>query len=327
MKNNGSLVISLDFEMMWGNIETWDVTSYGNSNIANVPKVIDRMLALFTKYNVHATFATVGLIMHPDKEEALRHIPRITPSYTCPVLSPYYNKYINNIKDADSNLYFAEDLVSKIQRHEGMEVGSHTYCHYYCWEEGQTTEEFEEDIKSAVEVAKSKGIELKSIVFPRNQVSAEHLRVCAKYGITSYRGNALKYFNEPKSAYEKIKNRIWRLLDAYINIGGMSTFPYKEIDATERPINIRASRFLRPYSKKMSILDCIRLRRMKKELLHAAKNGEIYHIWWHPHNWGSDIEHNIRFLEKFLQCFAMCREEYNMQSYNMNEIYQQLINK
>lgn len=327
MRNNGCLVISLDFEMMWGNIESWDVCSYGRSHISHVPEVIEKMLALFEKYNIHATFATVGLIMQSGKAEVINSLPQYTPSYFNQRLSPYHNEYINNIAEEDSHLYFAENLVSKISRHEGMEVGTHTYCHYYCWEDGQSVSEFEEDIKHAIEIANSRGIEIKSIVFPRNQVSKEYLMVCAKYGISSYRGNALKYFNEPSCFFEKIKNRVCRLIDAYINIGGLSTIQYKEIEKAEVPINIRASRFIRPYSKKLCMFEGLRLYRIKKELFHAAKNKEIYHIWWHPHNWGSDIEHNINFLEKLLQCFAKCRQEYNMQSYNMNEIYQQIKNK
>ena len=36
---------------------------------------------------------------------------------------------------------------------------------------------------------------------------------------------AVKYFNKPQSKFEAYKNKICRLLDAYINIGGMSSVP------------------------------------------------------------------------------------------------------
>ena len=173
-------------------------------------------------------------------------------------------------------------------------------------------------------MAERNGIVLKSIIFPRNQVSTEHLKVCAKYGITSYRGNALKYFNEPKNRWEGIQNRICRLFDAYLNICGVTSVPYSEIDLSEIPVNLRASRLLRPYSQKLAILDGIRLNRMKKEMIHAAQNGEMYHIWWHPHNFGANMEQNLAFLEELLKFYSECRHTYGMNSFTMNEMVEYL---
>jgi hypothetical protein len=53
----------------------------------------------------------------------------------------------------------------------GQEIGTHTFSHYYCLEPGQQPEQFEDDLKAAIAVSKAKGIDTKSIVFPRNQYS------------------------------------------------------------------------------------------------------------------------------------------------------------
>ena len=145
-KIKGSLVISLDLEMMWGNIESWSEGKYGQTNIANVPYVVDKMLELFFKYNVHATFATVGLLMHRSKEEAVNNKPCLVPSYKRIVCSPYSNNYMENIPESRASLYFAHDLIMRIKDVKGMEIGTHTYCHYYCWEDGQTIEESRLDL-------------------------------------------------------------------------------------------------------------------------------------------------------------------------------------
>jgi len=325
MISHGTLVISLDFELMWGMHDVATKDGYGVTNIRHVPEVIDRLLDLFKKYDVHATFATVGMIMYDGKDELLKDLQNIHPSYANSICSPY-GKVISDIKPSEEPLFFQKAVVDKLKNTPGMEVATHTYCHYYCWEKGQTINEFDADIKKAVEVAQRNGIELKSIVLPRNQVSEEHLKVCAKYGITSYRGNALKYFNETKSSLESIKNRICRLLDAYINIGGMPTIPYSEIDTKQSPMNIRASRMLRPFTPKLAFLDGIRLQHIKREMVYAAKNGEIYHLWWHPHNFGANMEQNLAFLEKVLQCYKECHDNYGMQSYTMNDMREQLLN-
>lgn len=317
--NFGTLVISLDYELMWGMHDVATKDGYGRTHIQNVPEVIDKLLNLFKRYGVHATFATVGMIMYRDKTELLSDIPGCQPSYDKKACSPY-GKVISEIQPSEEPLFFQKAVVKKLRDTEGIEVGTHTYCHYYCWEQGQTVEQFDADIKKAVDVAMKNGIEIKSIVFPRNQVSEEHLKACVKYGITSYRGNALRFFDEPKNKLEKIKNRICRLLDAYINISGMTSVPYNEIDLAENPVNLRASRLLRPYSPKLAFMDDLRLRRIKKEMAYAAKHKEMYHLWWHPHNFGANMEQNLAFLERVLKCYSDCKEKCNMHSYTMNEM-------
>lgn len=45
---------------------------------------------------------------------------------------------------------------------------------------------------------------------------------------------------------------------------------------------------LRPYSPRLSFLEGLRLRRIRHEMVHAAKKGELYHLWWHPYNFGAN---------------------------------------
>lgn len=310
----GYLVISLDFELMWGNIESWKPDGYGTTHVSHVREVINQLLTLFEKYQVRATFATVGLIMQSCKDIRL---PNITPTYKNTVLSPYLG-YLRNIKDEYESLFFAPDVIKKLKDSPFVEIGTHTYCHYYCWEEGQTIEQFEADIKIAVEEAMREGIELKSIVFPRNQVPTDYLSICKKYGITSYRGNALKYFDSPRNKYEELKNRICRFVDSYLNIGGNTS--YKLQKDKDQILNIPASRFLRPYSRSLSFLDSLRFKRIKKEMEYAALNNEVYHIWWHPHNFGANMAQNLSFLERILETYRVLNNQLGMESMTMNDL-------
>lgn len=320
-KVNGSFVISLDFEMMWGGIDIWTPNDYGKSHVGQVREVIKRLIDIFNKYHVHATFATVGLMMNHDKKEASDNLSSSLPTYNDKKKSPYHNQYINHIKSHDEHLYFAPDLIEFLKKQPGIEIGTHTYSHYYCWEEGQSIEQFDADIDMACQIAKENGIQLNSIVFPRNQVSDGHLMICSKYGILVYRGNPKKYFNHTTNRAKALYYKISRLLDAYINWGGFTCTPYHEINLNEKPLNIPASRMLRPYIKKLRFLEFLRLHRIQKEMIYAAKNKELYHLWWHPHNFGANMEENFTFLEKVLQCYQKCNKKYGMKSMNMNEFY------
>ena len=315
MIEKGAFVVSLDYELMWGGLDIWSEEDYGKSNIAHVAEVIQRLIALFEQYHVKATFATVGLIMHKSKTDAQESIPKEVPSYDNNKLFPY-GKYLDGI--SDNNLYFAPNTITLLKASNKIEIGTQTYSHYYCWEKGQTIKQFECDIKKAIELAKRNNINLKSIVFPRNQVSAEYLNICKQYGINIYRGNALKYFSEPKNRIENYKNKICRLLDAYINISGRTSFKFAEIKEGDM-LNVRASRILRPYSNILRHFESQRLKRIKNEITYAAKNKEIYHLWFHPHNFGCNMDQNILFLEEILKHYSLCRDKYEMMSMTMSD--------
>ncbi|MGI6243639.1 MAG: polysaccharide deacetylase family protein [Prevotella sp.] len=303
--------------MMWGNIETWTSEGYGASNIKQVREVINRMINLFERYDVKATFATVGLIMQKPNSESL--FPEKLPTYKRKELSPYHNNFINRIKSADESLYFGLDIIERLKRLPNIEIGSHTYGHYYCWEKGQTLSQFEADIKKAIEVAKENGIDLKSIVFPCNQIDLAYLEICSKYGITSYRGTPMKYFGKSNSKFTFWKNRLCRLIDSYINLGGPTTFSLDDVKDSNKILNIRASRFLRPYSKRLAFLEGLKLRRIKNEMNYAVRHNEIYHLWWHPHNFGSNMEENFNTLEKILKYYSLCHNRWGMQSLTMKD--------
>lgn len=323
----GAFVISLDFEMMWGVKDIYTPEGYGMTNIKNVKKVIGSMLDLFKTYNIRATFATVGLIMLNNKNEALTNIPNQIPSYSNPVLSPYTDNYIERIKENDADLYFAPSIIDMLKASKNIEIGTHTFCHYNCYASGQTIEQFEEDLKKAIEVATDKEIDVKSIVFPRNQVSNEYLDICAKYGIEAYRGNPDRFFSRTNNSFERMKNRIGRLLDNYISFGANTSYKYEKIDADMMPVNICASRFFRPYNKKLFFLEPLCKRRIRKEMEYAALHGEVYHLWWHPHNFGANMEKNLEKLEYVLKCYEKCHEQYGMESYSMADLSNYLRNK
>lgn len=322
----GCLVVSLDFELMWGMHDVSEKEGYGRTNVKNVPLVIDRMVDLFRLYGVHATFATVGMIMYHDKEELMNDIPELHPSYINTKCSVYENDYLNQIQKNEECLFFQPEVVSKLKNTEGIEVATHTYCHYYCWEKGQTSEQFESDLKKAVEVAKRNGLILKSIIFPRNQVPMEYLDLCKKQGITSYRGNAKKYFERPVSTIDALRLRICRFIDSYFNIGGNTTISFSELMIDNSLINIRASRLIRPFCKTIRVFEGLRLRRIKKEMEYAAKHKEVYHIWWHPHNFGANIEQNMSFLESILKEYSFLHNRYGFESCTMNELCTKIIN-
>jgi len=54
-------------------------------------------------------------------------------------------------------------------------------------------------------------------------------------------------------------------------------------------------------------------------MTYAAKNGLMYHLWWHPHNFGNNIEENFNTLKSILEHFRFLNEKYNFESKTMAE--------
>lgn len=325
-KINGSFVISLDFELYWGVRDQQSLEAYG-SNILGVRKVVPILLEEFRKYGIRATWATVGFLFFRNKQELLANIPEIKPDYKDQNLSPYPG--IDKIGDSeqDDPYHFGKTLLDLVQLEPSQEIATHTFCHYYCLEEGQASVAFEYDLSAAIKIAQLSGIKLQSIVFPRNQLNLEYLKICGSHGITSYRGNENAWmYKESKGDEQSLFKRAFRLLDAYINLSGHHCYSYDYIASTF-PFNIPASRFLRPYSKRFKFLDGLRLRRILSSMTKAAKEGTVFHLWWHPHNFGSNLSENIIFLEKILKHYFFLQEKYGMMSNSMKDISDLLLNE
>lgn len=321
---NGKFVLSLDFELLWGVRDKRTIEGYGK-NISGVRDVIPQLLYLFSKYNIHATFATVGFLFCRNKQELLNHLPAIRPVYSQKKYSPYEDNYIDTIgtSEEDDIYHYASSLIRLIQQYPDQEIATHTFSHYYCLEQASLAS-FEADITAAKNIAATYNINPQSIIFPRNQYSDEHIAICKKLGIIAYRGNEKATIYQPRQNEGQSKwIRALRLADSYINITGHNTYDLRSME-DNGIINIPSSCFLRPYTKQLSILDPLRLNRIKNSLTRAAKNNQVYHLWWHPHNFGVHIEENFAFLERILKHYQFLHEQYGLQSKSMKEVAEEM---
>ena len=143
--------------------------------------------------------------------------------------------------------------------------------------------------------------------------------MAAKYGIRTYRGNPKHFYNSPKNTLLSLWQRAMRLLDIYFPLV-KNTYSYDVIESTTGVINIPASRFLRPYNHNLRWFERFKVARIKKEMRYAARNHEVYHLWWHPHNFGNNLEENLKILEDILRNYSLCSKKYGMMSMSMSEL-------
>lgn len=311
-----SLVISLDFELHWGVCDHLRVEDY-RANLLGVREAIPAMLALFQRYDLHATWATVGFLFAETRRQLLDALPAMRPTYDNPRLSPYgMLSEIGENERADP-FHFAPSLLRQIAATRHQELGTHTFSHYYCLEPGQSSEAFEADLHAAAAIGRDFGPVCQSLVFPRNQFNPAYLPVMQKCGVRAYRGNGPQWAPKSTSKTTALLGRAIRLLDTYVPLTGNGTAPKPKL--TPGPVDVPASTFLRPYNPRLRPFDSLRRRRITSAMTAAAHRGESFHLWWHPHNFGVNLRENLAFLTELLEHFMTLRRRYEMQSFTMGE--------
>ena len=165
MNKNGKFVISLDFELLWGVRDILTIDDYGESILA-VRQIMPRMLDMFTEFDVHSTFATVGFLFASNKDELVSYCPDIKPQYKDPNLSPYNGHFDEMEKtESEDKYHYAAEMINLLKKYPAQEIATHTFSHYYCKEEGQTIDDFRRDIDAAVKIAEKSEVKFKSLVF------------------------------------------------------------------------------------------------------------------------------------------------------------------
>jgi len=315
----GLFVISLDFELYWGMRHNRSVKSY-MSHLVGARQAIPALLRLFAEYSIHATWATVGFLFFDHVRELLEYAPRQRPQYRNRMLYPYSDLPPEDVHETPESVFFAPSLIRLIAAEPNQEVATHTFSHYFCLEEGQHLDTFRDDILAARNAGQRMGLDLRSLVFPQNEFKEEYIGPCLEAGIVAYRGNQPSWiYRETAQEQQGPVRRVGRLLDSYVPVssGNCSSVPSTQ---TGQPVNVPASRFLRPYSHCLRAFESVRLRRITREMSMAAERGLLYHLWWHPHNFGCNTEYNFAFLRRILDHYRALNEQHGFESATMGEV-------
>lgn len=311
----GTLIVSLDFELFWGMLDCSTLEAY-QANVLGGRKAIPQLLELFQKYDIHATWATVGYLFAENYGKLSQYFPEQEdcPSYSDEKLNPYPWFAQIGKNEEEAPCFYAPSLIRLVSETPGQEIGSHTFCHYYCREKGQTVAQFAADMRSAKAIAKDHGYDLTSVILPRNQCEPEYTQVLRETGFTAYRDE------ENDWIHEKIKFRpllrILRLADVYIPLTGQGGYMPKNENGIW---NLVGSRMYKPIFPALGFLEGLKLRRIKAQMRHAAKKNLTFHLWWHPHNIGVRTQAHLAQLEEIFSYYAELREKYGMVSQNMRE--------
>jgi len=323
----GYFVISLDFEMIWGMIEK-SQNELIKKRVQNVEIVIPKILEVFKTHDIHATWGVVGILMLNDFEELKSLVDKIDFKYEKKELR--ISKYLSTFSDSefDSNIHFKYDLIKNIKETPYQEIASHSFSHFYGNELGQTISDFESDILLFNKVALNK-LNLKPVTYihPRFQNNKDYNRILTANGYKIIRG--LREDKLKNSSY-KDKTRIKiKYYDRYLNLLGHRSYSLNDVVSKKQNdlYDIKESYYLRPYNARTRIFEFFKLKRIKNEMTYAAKNNKIFHLWWHPHDFGIDIEKNLTILDKIARHYVKLNKRFNYLSKNMVDLLDIILSK
>lgn len=307
-KNNlPVVVISLDFEMRWGMHDKLGLQKDAyRENIENERLiVVPELLKLFKDRNFRVTWATVGALGCHNWDEYFTRAPQ-PPKYhnASFAINPRYADF-----DPDGELFFAPELLKAIFETPGQELGTHTFSHIFLREPGVTDKDFEADLEAVSKLwVEHFGAPPKSLVFPRNQYA--FIDVLRTSSIQIWRGNEIPwYYNCNETATNLKLPRFLRLVDA-LN-------PFVRRASVLSGDMTRASLFLRTNLSEFAWR--LHFERIKREL-NSLRPGEIFHIWWHPHNIGKETSLRLSRIEQLLDAIAGKNEHGQLISQNMGDL-------
>jgi len=317
--DGGTFVVSLDFELHWGVRDVVTLEAY-RPVLEGVRPAILGMLERFSRDGIHATWATVGLLMCEGRDDARARAPTVRAAFERAILDPYPELDLCGESEAEDPLHFAPSLVRRIAATAGQELATHTFSHYHLLEAGGTDAAFAADLAAAVDVMARFGRAPASIVFPKNQFRSADLRTCAAAGIRAFRPNPTHtLYRERPAGDDRLWRRAARLVDAHLRISGADVRrPWS--DAATALVAAPSSRMLRATGPGGLLARTARLRRVRAGMSAAAKAGGMYHLWWHPHNFGADPAGSLDFLDAILAHFRRLRQRYGMVSLGMAEV-------
>lgn len=316
----GALVISLDLELAWGVFDSINRDGGYRANLMGVRQAVPRILELFAENEIAATWATVGLLFAESRDEAHAFSPEERPRYSDPLLDAY--RVQTGRDERDDPLHFAPSLIREVAATPRQEIGSHTFSHYYCLEEGQTATAFAADLGAAKAIAAAKGIALDSLVVPRHQVRSDYLPVIASAGFRAHRTNELNWLGRPRAKNaDPVIVRALRMLDSYLPLTGPNVVPWAAtLPDPHGLVDVRESRFLRPALGQVPLTEPLRVHRIVTAMEAAAKRNAICHLWWHPHNFGTRLADNLANLRTILGAYRRLRDAYGFVSLSMRDV-------
>lgn len=275
----GAFCISIDLELAWG---IWDVPDpdYLERCLRLEHQIVDRLLDLFGRYRVSATWAVVGRLLERGGAAA----------------------------GADERLWYAPEIVRRIRdAAPEQEIGSHSFEHIYFGRASRGAAAA--DAASARRVHAEHGLEFTSFVYPRNDVA--HLDAIRDAGIRVFRGADEGFLVGLRQRVPGQLGRAAHLLEMALPLAPAVVHPRVHASGL---VELPGSMLLpqRRGLRRLVAPGVVEARARLGLRAAAARHG-IFHFWFHPSNFYYRTDSQFAVLERVLAYADSLRERGEIQ--------------
>jgi hypothetical protein len=292
-QKKGIFIISLDTELAWGGFDL-GLTEKNRKYYEDSRDCIYRLLMLFEKYNIQATFAIVGHIMLNGctEVEGIKHPDIVRPEHSWYLKDWFIEDPASHM--SKNSIWYGQDILKEILAASPQhEIASHSFSHIIFGAKGCTYECARSDIHKCVEIAGQQDIKLKSFIYPRN--SEGYKEILKEEGFEVYRGSGNEWYNKFNFS---ILKKVGHIIDEVFAIAPKTSLPVKDESGL---YNVKGNML---YLSRDGIRKLIpissRVKKAKKGIDKAVKGGEVFHLWLHPFNIATDKENLLQGMDEIL---------------------------
>ncbi len=273
-----TFILTLDTELAWGTFY-WKGYEYYKYHFDNYRRLVRRLIDQLEYYNISATWAFVGHLFL-DKCDGI-HADVLRPRYKWFNGDDWHKYDPGTDLDSDPYWYGADVLELVRSMNVQQEIGTHTFSHVHMADPECTPDIARSQIESCVKLGREHGLEIKSLVFPRDEVG--HLDVFSALGIESYRGVEEVWY----VSLSGLPRRVCSVLDQLLAISP-PVYKLHDLKVEHGLVNIPGSNFLFAFDRYHKFIPAAsRVAKIKKGIRLAIEENAIYHLAFHPEHLGS----------------------------------------
>jgi hypothetical protein len=300
-----TFTLSFDTELIWGSFDQYSPAEFQRL-YPDIRGTIRAALQLLEAYEVSATWAVVGHLFLrecPRAANGLAHPELVRPKQRWRPGDWYASDPCTDMER--DPLWYGEDILDLIQgARVEQEIGCHSFSHVLYGDEELTSDAVNADLDACIVLAASRGITLRSFVFPRNNEG--HHEALRRHGFTAYRGaEPTRWAGAPVPAV-----RAGHLLTHALGVAPPVSQPYEQLPGLW---NIPASSLLMHRAGARRLISrAARLRRAREGIRRAEATRGNFHLWTHPFNLANDPPYLLGVLEAILKDVVAARDRGSM---------------
>lgn len=305
--DSGTFVVSLDTELAWGTFDTEAGYRPFEEAYRRTPSVVRELCSLFETYEIPATWAVVAHLFEDCGGE--HDCTRVDLDW----IDDWYGS-LPCRNGVDQELWYAPEILDTIRSCSvPQEVGLHGYSHLILGADGCSREVVRREVNAAIDALNAQGISPSSFVFPRNDIG--HLNVLADAGIEVIRGVDDIWFE--KQDLPRTIRKPFRFANEALSWAPPVVTPRKRNGVIEIP----GSQVFRPFHGGWQFApERTRVARAKKGLEAAAETGQIFHLRFHPFDFGFEPDRMLEFFEQVLEYVTTLQRRGELSVRTLSEI-------